>query len=418
MGNENSTADNQTSSTESPRSFQPPGNMQDTQRKQVDTAQNPGNRDAVSLGPGGLPCTAEDTASSDPCVTSPEAAEPRQRSQQAKEPEVSSLPQERKWPLVPMPFVECPPEDCSARPAVALEDGSLAQLPRRGPSPKAPTDAVTMLASEGDVPAQPHVAATVPEAEKKDPDLEAEGLKTSHCSHAEQLPGNPSVPPGELVEEQLGGESDQAGGLASPGQGDAEIRQGVAGKESSAGQEESPPLQTEAPVPQEAPSDLYNRQVQEMPPCSAESTELLGTYHPLQSNSRAVPQEGCQQQQLGEYLPCTELPWDVPSPSPAAGACGSGLETLDMGMAQGHWQTGMPRPEPEQVVPVASGSQPEGAVPGSTEGSPTEEACGASGLASQPAAQLSAATGGSGSHVGHGMMQLDRKFMLMDCSPL
>ncbi|XP_069913203.1 transforming acidic coiled-coil-containing protein 2 isoform X5 [Oryctolagus cuniculus] len=437
MGNENSTSDNQqeeagshsvilwppnpeplqrTSSAQSPGSLQPPGSSQDTQRKQVDAPRSPGHRDSCSTGRGGSCSTSESAAGPDPCIASPEVTEPRKRPQEAKGLEGSALPSpplpwEQERPA--MPFAECPPEGCSARPAAAPEDGPLAQLPRRGPSPSAPGDAGTALALEGDSPAPHIVAAIVPSAGRESELEDVEGQKTSSSSCAERSSRNPPVPPGEPVKGQLCAEGDRPAGSQG-----AEFSQGVApaaaqpGEECPASREESPlkpealppersasreesPLKPEAlppPRPSQRASDGDKCQVQDSPWGPADSLEFLERGHPFQSNSgasreaegEAVLQGGCQQPPR-DHLPHTELPRDMPSPAPAAGAGGSWTETLDTSTAQGDLRTGTGGLEPEEAVPVAAGGQPAGGVL-SVESSLPGGVHPASSLASLPAA--------------------------------
>ncbi|XP_062071144.1 transforming acidic coiled-coil-containing protein 2 isoform X1 [Lepus europaeus] len=397
MGNENSTSDNQrTSSAQSPGSLQPPGSSQDTQRKQVDIPRSPGHRDLFSTGLGGSCSTSESAAGPDPCIASPEVTEPRKRPQEAKGLEGSVLPSpplpwEQEWPA--MPFAEGPSEGCSARPAAAPEDGPLAQLPRRGPSPSAPGDAGTAFALEGDSPAPHIVAAIVPSAGRESELEDAEGQKTSSSSCVEQLPGNSPVPPGEPGKGQLCAEGDRPAGSQG-----AEFRQGVAPAAAQPGEErqEESPLKPEAlppPGPSQRASDGDKCQVQDSPRGLADSLEFLERGHRFQSNSEASReaggeaelQGGCQQPPR-DHLPHTELPRDTPSPALAAGAGGSWTETLDTSTAQGDLRTGTGGLEPENAVPVAAGGQPAGGVLMSVESSLPGGAHPASSLASRPAA--------------------------------
>ncbi|XP_054516551.2 transforming acidic coiled-coil-containing protein 2 isoform X15 [Pan troglodytes] len=450
MGNENSTSDNQqedsvlhnvilwppnpeppqrTLSAQTPRSAQPPGNSQNIKRKQQDTPGSPDHRDASSIGSVGLGgfCTAsESSASLDPCLVSPEVTEPRKDPQGAREPEGSLLPspppsQEREPPSSSMPFAEFPPEGCLASPAAAPEDGPQTQSPRREPAPNAPGDIAAAFPAERDSSTPYQEIAAIPSA-GRERETKEEGQKSSFSfsSGIDQSPGMSPVPLREPMKAPLCGEGDQPGGFESQGKEaaggfpPAESRQGVAsvqvapeapaaaqqGTESSAVLEKSP-LKPMAPIPQDpAPraSDREKGQGEVPPQYFTDDLEFLRACHLPRSNSGAAPeaevnaasQESCQQP-VGAYLPHAELPWGLPSPALVPEAGGSGKEALDTSDVQGHPQTGMRGTEPNQVVCVAAGGQPEGGLLVSPEPSlltPTEEAHPASSLTSFPAAQI------------------------------
>uniref|UniRef100_A0A2K6AJX8 Transforming acidic coiled-coil containing protein 2 n=1 Tax=Mandrillus leucophaeus TaxID=9568 RepID=A0A2K6AJX8_MANLE len=439
MGNENSTLDNQrTSSAQTPRSTQPPGNSQNIKRKQQDTPGSPDHRDTSRVGSVGLGgfCTAsESSASLDPCLASPEVTEPRKDPQRARGPEGSLLsspppPQEREHPSSSMPFAECPPEGCLASPAATPEDGPQTQSPRREPAPNAPGEVTAAFPAERDSSTQDQEVAAIPSAgREREPKEERQKSSFSFSSGTDQSPGMPPVPLTEPVKAPLCGEGDQPGGLESQGKEvaggfpPAESRQGVAsvqvapeapaaaqlGTESSTVLEKSP-LKPEALIPQDpAPtaSDRVTGQGEVPPQYLTDDLEFLRACHLPRSNSGAVPeaevnatsQESCQQP-VGVHLPHTELPRDSPSPALVPGAGGSGKEALDTSDVQGHPQIGMQGTEPSQVVCVAAGGRPEGGLLVSPEPSLltlTEEAHPASSLASLPAAQIPIAIEGPGS---------------------
>ncbi|XP_054359794.1 transforming acidic coiled-coil-containing protein 2 isoform X4 [Pongo pygmaeus] len=450
MGNENSTSDNQqedsglhnvilwppnpeppqrTLSAQTPRSAQPPGNSQNIKRKQQDTPGSPDQRDASSIGSVGLGgfCTAsESSASLDPCLVSPEVTEPRKDPQGARGPEGSLLPspppsQEREHPSSSMPFAECPPEGCLASPAAAPEDGPQTQSPRREPAPNAPGDVAAAFPAERDSSTPYQEIAAIPSAgREREPKEEGQKSSFSFSSGIDQSPGMSPVPLREPMKAPLCGEGDQPGGFESQGKEaaggfpPAESRQGVAsvqaapeapaaaqqGTESSAVLEKFP-LKPMAPIPQDpAPraSDREKGQGEVPPQYLTDDLEFLRACHLPRSNSGAAPeaevnaasQESCQQP-VGAHLPHAELPWGSPSPALVPEDEGSGKEAVDTSDVQGHPQTGMRGTEPNQVVCVAAGGQPEGGLLVSPEPSlltPTEEAHPASSLASLPAAQI------------------------------
>nr|XP_054378945.1 transforming acidic coiled-coil-containing protein 2 isoform X2 [Pongo abelii] len=430
MGNENSTSDNQrTLSAQTPRSAQPPGNSQNIKRKQQDTPGSPDQRDASSIGSVGLGgfCTAsESSASLDPCLVSPEVTEPRKDPQGARGPEGSLLPspppsQEREHPSSSMPFAECPPEGCLASPAAAPEDGPQTQSPRREPAPNAPGDVAAAFPAERDSSTPYQEIAAIPSAgREREPKEEGQKSSFSFSSGIDQSPGMSPVPLREPMKAPLCGEGDQPGGFESQGKEaaggfpPAESRQGVAsvqaapeapaaaqqGTESSVVLEKFP-LKPMAPIPQDpAPraSDREKGQGEVPPQYLTDDLEFLRACHLPRSNSGAAPeaevnaasQESCQQP-VGAHLPHAELPWGSPSPALVPEDEGSGKEAVDTSDVQGHPQTGMRGTEPNQVVCVAAGGQPEGGLLVSPEPSlltPTEEAHPASSLASLPAAQI------------------------------
>ncbi|XP_033036391.1 transforming acidic coiled-coil-containing protein 2 isoform X2 [Trachypithecus francoisi] len=459
MGNENSTLDNQqedaglhnvilwppnpeppqrTSSAQTPRSTQPPGNSQNIKRKQQDMPGSPDHRDASRVGSVGLGgfCTAsESSASLDPCLVSPEVTEPRKDLQRARGPEHSLLPsppppQEREHPSSSMPFAECPPEGCLASPAATPEDGPQTQSPRREPAPNALGDVAAAFPTERDSSTQDQEVAAVPSAgREREPKEEGQKSSFSFSSGTDQSPGMSPVPLTEPVKAKLCGKGDQPGGLESQGKEAAggfppvESRQGVAsvqvapeapaaaqlGTESSTVLEK-PPLKPEALIPQDpAPrvSDRVTGQGEVPPQYLTDDLEFLRACHLPRSNSGAVPeaevnatsQESCQQP-VGAHLPHTELPRGSPSPALVPGAGGSGKEALDTSDIQGHPQIGMQGTESSQVVYVAAGGRPEGGLLVSPEPSLltlTEEAHPASSLTSLPAAQIPIAIEGPGS---------------------
>ncbi|XP_054378943.2 transforming acidic coiled-coil-containing protein 2 isoform X1 [Pongo abelii] len=430
MGNENSTSDNQrTLSAQTPRSAQPPGNSQNIKRKQQDTPGSPDQRDASSIGSVGLGgfCTAsESSASLDPCLVSPEVTEPRKDPQGARGPEGSLLPspppsQEREHPSSSMPFAECPPEGCLASPAAAPEDGPQTQSPRREPAPNAPGDVAAAFPAERDSSTPYQEIAAIPSAgREREPKEEGQKSSFSFSSGIDQSPGMSPVPLREPMKAPLCGEGDQPGGFESQGKEaaggfpPAESRQGVASVQAApeapaAAQQgtgssvvlEKFPLKPMAPIPQDpAPraSDREKGQGEVPPQYLTDDLEFLRACHLPRSNSGAAPeaevnaasQESCQQP-VGAHLPHAELPWGSPSPALVPEDEGSGKEAVDTSDVQGHPQTGMRGTEPNQVVCVAAGGQPEGSLLVSPEPSlltPTEEAHPASSLASLPAAQI------------------------------
>nr|XP_058154220.1 transforming acidic coiled-coil-containing protein 2 isoform X3 [Dasypus novemcinctus] len=431
MGNENSTSDNQqedaglhnvilwppnpelpqgTSSTQGPRSTLPPGNSQSIRRKQAEQTGSTEYGDWSSAGHGGSCSTSEGTASPDPGITFPEVTEPRKYSQEARMLEGSPLPcppppWEQGFSSVSLPFAECPPEVCTANLAAAQEDGPLVQGPRMEPSPNAPVEAVAAFAPKGSSPTRHS-----DEAEK---DLEEGGQKSSSSSHRGQWP---DISPADgLMMGQLGGESDQPGGLGTSRKeaaGDfspAESRQGATSvqaapkvpaaaqtdQEHSAGMEDSP-TSPKMPLPQDpAPgaSDGEKCHIEAPPWAIADDLAFLGACCPAQSGSGAaqeaeenvLSQSSCQLE-TGEHQPHTEPPSDSLSP---AGARDSWKETVDVSGAHCHPQTGAQGTEPSKGVHVAAGGQPQVGPWVGSEPSllvPMEETCPASSLALHPAA--------------------------------
>ncbi|XP_064229854.1 transforming acidic coiled-coil-containing protein 2 isoform X7 [Aotus nancymaae] len=456
MGNENSTSDNQqedaglhnvilwppdpetpqrTSSAQTPRSAQPPGNSQNIKRKHQDTPGSPDHRDTSSVGLGGFCTASESSASLNPCLVSPEVTEPRKDPQGARGPEGSLLPsppppQEREHPSSSMPYAECPLEDCLASPAAVPEDGPHTQSPRREPTPNAPGDIIAAFPAERDS-SMPHQEVPIIPSAGRESEPKEEGQKSSSSFSRciDQSPGMSPVPLREPVKAPSCGEGDQPGDLESQGKEaaggfpPAESRQGVAsvkvtpdvaavaelGTESSTVLEESL-LRPEALIPPEPAlkaSDREKCQVEVPPQYLTDDLEFLRACCPPRSKAGAAPeaevnaasQESCQQP-VGAHLPHTELPQGSPSPALVPGAGGSGKGALDTSDVQGHPQTGMRGTEPSQVVCVAAGGQPEGGLLVSLEPSlltPTEEAHPASRLTSLPAAQISTAIEGPGS---------------------
>lgn len=397
MGNENSTSDHQrTSSAQSPRSLQPPGNSHSLQ-KQGDSA----GTGAGSTGLGG-PCSAsESTASLDPCTVSPEVTEPGKHPQGSRGPEGSPLPsssppQEQACHSASMLFTECPPE-------AAPEDGTLTHHPRREASPSIQGDALATSTPEGDGSTKHTMVATAPSAEE-------EGQNSS-SSCTDRLPEISLVPPRESRTEQLCGEGDWPGGFQSQEDVDECLPPESAtkapaatqlGMESSDALGESPP-KLETLVPQDAvlrSSDKEGGGVEALPTYSAKNLEFLGGCYPSKSNSGTKPgagtnagsQESCQQK-AEMHLPEAEPPSDPLDFATAPKDSGSWKETQrDTSDVQSQPQTGPSGTEPQQVVWVASGSQPDGSLLGSTEAPPfarTEETHTASSPTARPVASNS-----------------------------
>ncbi|XP_036915489.1 transforming acidic coiled-coil-containing protein 2 isoform X3 [Sturnira hondurensis] len=220
MGNENSTADNQqqdpslprdipwppnpgppqrTSSTPSPGSLQPPGNSQNTTGKPEEKPRSADRGDLPSVMHGDSRSAPEGAASADPGITSPEVTEPRRHLQEASGPEDSPLPSppvpwEQDSPSCSMPFVEGPPEACSASPPAASEGWPLirplTQHPRRKSSPNVQGHTLAVPASHRDSPTQHSAVAIVPSARRQN-NLTEEG----HMPFAESPPEACSASP-------------------------------------------------------------------------------------------------------------------------------------------------------------------------------------------------------------------------------
>ncbi|XP_062959308.1 transforming acidic coiled-coil-containing protein 2 isoform X3 [Cynocephalus volans] len=432
MGNEHSTADNQkTSSAQSPRSMQPPGNGQTVKEEQRDKPGSPDGGDSSSIGLGGSCSAPESSASLDLCIESPEVTEPRKCPEEARGPEGSPLPGphppwEQECPSASMPFAKCSPEGCLASPAAAPEDGPFTQRPRREPSPNAPGDAVAACAPKGGSPTQHSVVAINPSARREKELKEEEQKSSSSSSCIDQGPGISPAPPRELVKGQLHAEHDEPGGLASQGKEDAggfslpESRQEVAsvqvspkapaeaqpGMESSAGLEESPPKPKTLILQDPAPrtSEREKCPVEVLPQDLTGDLTFLKACRPTGSNSgaaqeaeaNAASQESCEQQ-TGAHQLHADLLRDALGPALAAGVRSSWKETLDASDAQGHLQTGTQGTEPREAVCVAAGGQLEESLLVSSESSsltPTEEMCPASNLTSHLAAPILVATEG------------------------
>ncbi|XP_008584868.1 PREDICTED: transforming acidic coiled-coil-containing protein 2, partial [Galeopterus variegatus] len=431
-----------TSSAQSPRSVQPPGNSQTVKEEQRDTPGSPDGGDLSSetlnifvvgsIGLGGSCSAPESSASLDLCTESPEVTEPRKCPEEARGPEGSPLPGphppwEQECPSASMPFAKCSPEGCLASPAEAPEDGPFTQRPGREPSPNAPGDAVAACAPKGGSSTQHSVVAVNPSARREKELKEEEQKSSSSSSCIDQVPGISPVPTRELVKGQLHAEHDQPGGLGSQGKEAAgsfsppESRQEVAsvqvspkapaeaqlGKESSAGLEESSPLKPKTLILQDPAPRTSEREkcpVEVLPQDLTGDLKFFKACRPTGSNSgaaqeaevNAASQESCEQQ-TGAHQLHADLLQDALDPALAAGARSSWKETLDASDAQGHLQTGIQGTEPREAVCVAAGGQLEENLLVSTESSPltpTEEMCPASNLTSHLAAPILVATEG------------------------
>ncbi|XP_035293762.1 transforming acidic coiled-coil-containing protein 2-like [Cricetulus griseus] len=391
MGNENSTLDHQrTSSVQNTRSLQPPGDSHSLQKKQGDSVgTGPG-----STGLGGSCSASESTASLDPCTVSPEVTEPGKHPQGSRVPEgsplpSSSLPWEQACSSASMPFTECPPEGCLASSEATPEDGTLTHHPRREASPSIQGDALATSTLEGDGFTKHTMVATAPSGEENE-ELKKEGQNSS-SSCTGQLPEISLVPPRESRTEQLCGEGDWPGGFESQKKEDVNdyLPPESATKAPAATQlamessdvlEESPP-KLEAMVPQDPglkSSDKEGSRVEVLPTYSAKNLEFLGGGHPSKSNSGTKPgagtntgsQEHCQQK-VEMHLPQAELPLAPLGFVTAPGDSDSWKETQqDTSNFQSQPQTGPSGTEPQQVVCVASGSQPDRSLLGSAEAPP------------------------------------------------
>ncbi|XP_045047243.2 transforming acidic coiled-coil-containing protein 2 isoform X5 [Desmodus rotundus] len=206
MGNENSAADNQrTSSAQSPGSPQPLGNSQNIKGKPEEKPRRADRGELPSVGHGDSCSTPEGAASLDPGIVSPEVTEPRKHPQKASGPEGSQLPSppalwEQDSPLGSMPFAEGPPAACSESPPAAPEGWPLiqplAQHPRRKSSPNVQGYTLAAAAPHRDSPTQPSAAAIVPSAGREN-NLKEEG----HMPFAESPPETCSASPPAAPEE-------------------------------------------------------------------------------------------------------------------------------------------------------------------------------------------------------------------------
>ncbi|XP_060237059.1 transforming acidic coiled-coil-containing protein 2 isoform X2 [Meriones unguiculatus] len=376
MGNENSTSDHQrTSSVQSPRPLQPPGNSQSLQKKQGD----PPGTGGGSIGLGGSCSASESAASLDPCTVSPEVTEQGKHPQEAGGPEGSPLPRpslsrEQVCPSASMPFTECPPESCLASSEAAAEDGTLTHQLRMEPSPSIPGDTLVTCTPEGDGSAQRSTADTTPSAEGDRALKEEAQSLSSSCPG--QLPGISLVPLQEPRTELTCGEGDWPGGFEfqrkeamdgcslpqSASKAPATAQLGV---ESSAVLEECPPkLETMAPENPVLRSSDRERGEGEVLPTISKNLEFLKGCHPSKSNSGANPGAGTStasqqshQQNVEIHLPRPELPSDPLGPAAAPGDSGSWMEE-----AQSQPQTGTSETEPQQVMGVVAASQPDGSL--------------------------------------------------------
>ncbi|XP_042636344.1 transforming acidic coiled-coil-containing protein 2 [Orycteropus afer afer] len=335
-----------------------------------------------SVGDGGSLSTSEPAASLDPCIVSPEVTAPRKHPQDIRElgasPQPCSAPPWGQQCLVTsMPFAEGPPAGCLASPAVACEEGPLVQGPRKEPSPDAPEDNVAVFVSAGGSPAQHSaVATTCSRGGAEEP--KREGQNSSSSNGSDQWP---AMSPACLREPC--GDSDQPGGLGSPGNEAAggfsstESRLGVGSlqgapqaptaaqpaKESSVGTEDLG-LQKIPPAPAARASDREKDQVEELPQTSANDSESLRASGAAQgTEAGAASWEGCQQQ-MRAHLPPAEGPAWPP------GTGGSWKETVDASDAESPAQTDTRETEPDSCVCVAAGGQPKGGLLEGTETSP------------------------------------------------
>ncbi|XP_029391813.1 transforming acidic coiled-coil-containing protein 2 [Mus pahari] len=399
MGNENSTSDHQedaashntilwppspdppqrTSSVQSPRPLQPPGNSQSLQKQQGDL---PGSGTA-STGLGGSCSASESVASLDLCTVSPEVTEQGEHPQEARGPEGSplprsSLPWEQPCPSASMPFTEGPSEGCLASSeAEAPADGTLTNYLRMEPSPNMPGNILPTSTPEVDGPTQHSMAARIPSTER-DKELKEEGWNSS-SSCSGQLPGTSLVPLQEPRTELLSGEGDGPRDFEFQRKEDMDdcSSSELATKAPAATQPgvqnsavlESPP-KPETVVPQDSvlrSSDRERDGVEVLPTCSAKNLKFLEGCHPSKSNSRANPgagtstasQESCQQK-VEMHLPYAELPSGPLGLTTAPANSGSWKETPDTSDAQSQPQTGTSGTELQQVVRVAAGSQLDG----------------------------------------------------------
>ncbi|XP_055464952.1 transforming acidic coiled-coil-containing protein 2 isoform X1 [Psammomys obesus] len=379
MGNENSTSDHQrTSSVQSPRPPQPPGNNQSLQKQQGD----PPGTGGGSTGLGGSCSASESAASLDPCTVSPEVTEQGKHPQEAGGPEGSPLPRpslsrEQVCPSASMPFTECPPESCLASSEAAAEDGTVTHQLRMEPSPSIPGDTLVTFTPEGDGSAQCSTAATTPTTPSAEGDKEAQ---SSSSSCPGQLPGISLVPLQEPRTELLCGEGDWPGGFefqrkeamdgCSPLQSASKVPATTQlGMESSAVLEQCPPkLETMAPENPVLRSSDRERGGGKVLPTNSKNLEFLKGCHPSKSNSGANPGAGTStasqqshQQNAEIHLPRPELSSDPLGPAAAPGDSGSWMEeALDSKEAQP--QTGTSETEPQQVMGVAAASQPDGSL--------------------------------------------------------
>ncbi|XP_051048081.1 transforming acidic coiled-coil-containing protein 2-like [Phodopus roborovskii] len=418
MGNENSTSDHQedtgshntilwppnpvppqrTSSVQNPGALQLAGNSDSLQKKQGDSI----GTGAGSTGLGGS-CSAssasESAASLDPSTVSPEVTEPGRHPQESKRPEgsplpSSSLPWEQVCPLASMPFTECPPEGCLASSEAAPEDGTLAHHPRREASPSIQGDALATFSPEGDGSTKHTLVATTPSVEEDEELKKGRPNLSSSCTG--QLPEISLMPPHESRTEQLCAEGDWPGSFETQEKdhvGDCLPEESATkapaatklGMESTDVLEESP--WTETMVPQDPvlrSADRDGGGMEGLPTNSAKNLEFLGGCHPSKSNSGTKPGAGTNtgsqvhcQQEVETHLPQAEPPSDPLGFATAPGDSGSWKETQrDTSNVQSQPQTGTSGTEPQQVVCVTSGNQPDRSLLGGTEAPPftrTEE---------------------------------------------
>ncbi|XP_031244395.1 transforming acidic coiled-coil-containing protein 2 isoform X4 [Mastomys coucha] len=409
MGNENSTSDHQedtashstilwppnpgspqrTSSVQSPRSLQPPGNSQSLQKKQGDS---PGSS-VGSTGLGGSCSASESVPSLDPCTVSPEVTEQGEHPQEIRGPEGSplprsSLPWEQPCPSASMPFTAGPSEGCFASSeAEAPEDGTLTNHLRMEPSPSIPGIILPTCTPEVDGPTQHSMAARTPHAEG-DKELKKEG-RSSSSSCTGQLPGISLVPLQEPKTELLYGEGDRLRNFefqrkedidegSSPESATKAPAAARSGMQNSAVLESPPKLETMVPQDSVLRSSDRERDGAEMLPMyAAKDLTFLGGCHPSTSISGANPgvemstasQESCQQK-VEMHLPCAELPSGPLGLTTAPADSGSWKETLHTSDAQSQPQTGTSGTEPQQVVCVAAASQLDGSLLLSAEATP------------------------------------------------
>ncbi|XP_063119687.1 transforming acidic coiled-coil-containing protein 2 isoform X42 [Rattus norvegicus] len=369
-----------TSSVQSLRSLQPPGNSQ-TPQKQGDS---PGSG-AASTGLGASCSASESVASLDPSTVSPEVTKPGEHPQEARDPEDSplprsSLPWEQPYPSASMPFTEGLSEGCLANSEAEVpEDGPLTNHLRVEPSPNGPGDILLTFTPEVDGPAQRTVAARTPSAEG-DQELKEEG-QSSSSSCTGQSPGISFVPLQEPKTELLYGKGDwprdfefqrkdDIDNCSSPESVTKAPAATQPGMQNSAVLECPPKLETM--VPQDSvlrSSDSKKGRSEVLPMDLAKHVEFLGGCHPSKGNSGANPgagtspasQESCQLR-VGMPLPSAELPSGPQGLTTARADGGSWEETLDTSSAQSQPQTGTSGAEPQQVVCVPAASQPGGSL--------------------------------------------------------
>ncbi|XP_045147453.1 transforming acidic coiled-coil-containing protein 2 isoform X3 [Echinops telfairi] len=375
MGNENSTADSQRTSS----APGPSGNGQTTKRTPGEQPGHTDCRDLPSVGDGGSHFSSEPEASLVPSILSREVTKAKKHPQDTEDPGVSpgscsSPAQGQQNPEVSMPFAEGPL-------AAAQEDGSLAQGPRRGPSPDVPEGAMAACAPAGGSPAWHSMAAT---ASSDKPEEVTAGRKDSAFPGLmDQWPAiSPAACPQELTTGQLCGEGDCSDALESPRRTSAgafvspESRPGVdsvqgapqapeaavPGEENSVG---TPglPITQETPTPPDVTLRASDREkdlveVQEFPGASHSAPRGSGATRGTEGAAAvsAPSPEDCQQH-ITAPLPPAE------GHALAPGAGGSWKELVDTSDAESPIQTAQgAEPSHSDSVQVAAGNQLEGGL--------------------------------------------------------